>query len=118
MQPVAVILIVVGCIIGIGLLYVSLVSFQEEESRAAKLSLALAFILPIPYLAVGFTDFASQTLISLLLLGVTIAVPILFLLPLGNNFEREADSPNQRFDERDIMFSRNLLVEDKGVIFN
>lgn len=111
MQAVAVILIVVGCIIGIGLLTVSLVSFQEEEPRATKLSLALAFILPIPYLAVGFTDFASQTLIGLLLLGVTIAIPILFLLPLGTTFEPEAELPSRRFDERDIVFSRNLLLE-------
>jgi ferredoxin len=71
----------------------------------------LALVLPIPYLAAGFIDFGPQVVVCLVLLGITVLVPVLMLLPIGNSFIPDDDTPKTRVDERDIMFSRRLLVD-------
>jgi ferredoxin len=91
------------------MIYFSLVSLQEEEHRASRRALTLAFLLPAPYLAAGLLDFGLQTVVCLTLLGITVLIPLIFLLPVGNSFPAEDDTPKRRIDERDIMFSRNLL---------
>lgn len=103
---------VVGCTIFLFMLYFALVSRQEEEPLATKRALMVAVLLPIPYLTAGLIDFELRAVVCLALLSITALVPIFLLLPLGNNFNQEDDTPRKRIDERDIMFSRNLLKED------
>ena len=101
--------IILGCIIFSSMLAFFLMSLQEDEYRAAKWALALAFLLPIPWLAAGLIDYRLQTNFSLPLLGLTMLVLLFLMLPIGNTFKPTADTPRTRVDERDIMFSRNNL---------
>jgi ferredoxin len=105
----ALISIVVGGAIFLFMLYFALVSRQEEEPLATRRALTLAFWLPIPYLAVGLVDFELRAVVCFALLSITVLVPVFLLLPRGNTFKQEDDLPKTRIDERDIMFSRNLL---------
>ena len=102
--------ILLGCIIFSSMLAFSIVSRKEEEYRATRWAMALAFLLPLPYMAAGFIDYRLQTSISLPLLGLTVLMPLFMILPIGNTFPLEDDTPRKRIDERDIMFSRNNQV--------
>jgi ferredoxin len=93
------------------MLLFSVVSRREEEPRAARRAAALAFLLPIPYLAAGLIDFEFQTALCLVLLAITALVPVLLLIPRGKTLAPEDDTAKGRVDERDIMFSRMLLEE-------
>ena len=70
-SPVSLISIIVGCALGLGLLYFAWVSHQEEEPRAARRALALALLLPAPYLTVSLIAEPWQTVVGGLLLGLT-----------------------------------------------
>ncbi len=98
-----------GCVLLLLTAWFAWVSRREEEPRAARLAALFAFLLPLPFLAAGLVDSAFQTALCLALLGVTVLVPVILLLPFGNKFPPEDDKPQARVDERDIMFSRNSL---------
>ncbi|MCP4167578.1 MAG: reductive dehalogenase [Chloroflexi bacterium] len=110
MQITATMALTTGLILGLLMLYFAFVSWREEEPRAMKLAVALAFLLPIPYLAASLIDFQLQTPFSLVLLVATLLAIIILLLPIGKGFAFEEDTPTKRIDERDIMFSRMQLV--------
>lgn len=83
-------------------------SAREREPRAATLLLALATIVPVPFILVGlFPTEYREGLAALLLLAAGLAALTLLLRgttpPIGD------DTPKTRIDERDIMFSRRLL---------
>lgn len=99
----------VGAVIFVVFIFVALVSLFERESRAARRALLLSVLLFLPYLFVGLFDFSYQRPLAVLLLSVTGAAVLLFLIPLGRKTISEDDSPTARIDERDIMFSRNVL---------
>ncbi len=103
--------IAVGAAVFLFLLYFAVVSYQEEELLAVRRAAMLAILLPIPYLAAGGLDLRWQTPISLVLLIISALALVVPLLPIGNTFPDENDIPTTRIDERDIMFSRNLLAE-------
>ncbi len=98
-----------GCAIFLFMLYFALVSRREEEPLATRRALTLAFWLPVPYLAAGSIDFEYREAVCFVLLSLAVLLPVLLLLPIGNRFEQENSLPKTRIDERDIMFSRNLL---------
>jgi len=107
--------VAVGAILFIIMLYTSLVSLREHESRAALRSLILAAILPLPYLAAGFIGHANShghghgVTLPLVLLSIT-ALGLLFVFfPAGRRTKVEDDTPRRRIDERNTMFSRRLL---------
>ncbi|MCJ7432940.1 MAG: 4Fe-4S dicluster domain-containing protein [Anaerolineales bacterium] len=101
--------ILLGGIIFVSMLAFSIMSIQEEAYQAAKWALALAFLLPLPWLAAGLIDYKLHTTISFPLLGLTMLVLLFLMLPIGNTFKPADDTPKTRVDERDIMFSRNNL---------
>jgi len=111
-QIAAFVSLTLGCVIFLSMLTFSFVSRQEEERRAAKWFTALAFLAPLPYLITGWIDYRYQTFFSAVLLSITALVFLVMLLPIGNTFPPEDDTPQKRVDERDIMFSRNKL--EKG----
>lgn len=104
--------IAVGCIIFLIMLYFAILSGLEEEPRAARRAFSLSFLLPIPYMAAGLIQSEWQIIICLILLGITGLLPVFLLLPIRNTFQPVNDTPGSRIDERDIMFSRNLLKEN------
>ena len=93
----------------------AIVSLREKEYRAARRALLLAILIPLPYLALGISGVLGQasttihTIVSILLLAFTFAADLILILPIGNKIAFEKDTPQNRIDERDIMFSRNLL---------
>jgi ferredoxin len=100
--------LLVGVALLIGLAGFGLVSLHDGEQRAARRALGLALLA-----AAGFT------LATLLSLGLQLALlgslaaglivsGILFVLPIGR-VEIGQDTPQQRVDERDIMFARARL---------
>jgi reductive dehalogenase len=96
---------------GISLLFLAFgaVSLREREQRATWIALALASLLPSPYLIVALGRFPFQPILAASLLVVTGMVLLAFALPLGRP-DLAIDSPRARVDERDIMFARARLV--------
>ena len=99
-----------GVLLAVFLLYFSAVSIQENEPLAARRAFVMAMLSLVLFGVAGLAGLAYQTAVpGLLLLLITIAAAVVLLLPLGNRLPAEDDTPTSRIDERDIMFSRNLL---------
>jgi ferredoxin len=97
-----------GLITLVGFEAFGLVSIREGEHRAARVAFVAAVLTSLPLFLASLLPVA----VKLVILGV-IAVAVgggivLFLLPIGR-VERGNDVPQQRFDERDIMFARAWL---------
>ncbi len=101
----------IGGVIVFGVMqYVAIVSFIEKEIRAAKISLSLGLLLPLLIILSAFlTDPISQA-IKIGFLFVSVLVVLILIIPTRNPVELEG-IPRFKIDERDIMFSRNLLEE-------
>ncbi|MEA3334399.1 MAG: reductive dehalogenase domain-containing protein [Chloroflexota bacterium] len=109
-MPIPVLLsILTGLGLACAMVLFAIVSWSEAEPRAAGRALLLAFLLPLPYLAVLLVPSPVQNIIAWLLVGLTLGAGLFFLLPIGNDLAKPQDTPRKRFDERDIMFSRRLL---------
>jgi reductive dehalogenase len=91
------------------LTWTAVASLREREFRAARRALALAALVPLPYVAGGLLPEPYRTSVALLLAGATALALILLLTPTPGPRGREDDTPRTRIDERDIMFSRRLL---------
>ena len=109
LSPISKILIAFGTLIFLFMIYSSVILLLENERRAAIRLFFLAVILPLPFLIIGFTFFKYQSLLSVILILLASLVIILFVIPMGKRRITEDDTPKNRIDERDIMFSRNLL---------
>jgi ferredoxin len=102
--------IAVGLLMGGFMLYFAAASVREHEPRAARRALVIAIILLLLYGLTGASGQATQTAIAgSMLLLLTFAALAIVLLPIGKKLPDEADAPNGRIDERDIMFSRMEL---------
>ena len=102
--------VAVGALVGFASAWAALVSLCERERRAATVFAALAVGLPLPFLAAGLLDFAGDAAVALALLALVVATGVVLLLPIRGRMPRGNDTPSARIDERDIMFSRRLLV--------
>lgn len=93
-----------------GLVYAAIVSFKENEARAAKLFLLL---LLDPIIAYGFIyfDYPYKTEIIWIILILYWAIALLLIIPFGNKKDYKSPLPTKRIDERDVMFSRLELKE-------
>jgi len=114
-EAVNVISAITGLLISAFMLYFTIVSLRENEPRAARRAFLLTLLLPLPYLALGISGLSWQTVpaihtaLSAILLALTFGACLALLLPIGYRLEPQKDTPQSRVDERDIMFSRNLL---------
>lgn len=99
------VLIGIGLTLFLMMMATALISRLENERRAAGIALALAFILPLPYLMTGL---GWATLWTVVLIAVPTGVLLMYLIPHGRPALVD-DTPRTRIDERDIMFSRRLL---------
>ncbi len=109
MQILPLISITTGSMLFLLLICFGWISWREEEPRATRRAIVLALLLPVPYLAAGLIDSGIQTELCIALVSITLVVPVILLIPMGNKFPAEDDTPGTRIDERDIMFSRKLL---------
>ncbi len=109
--------IVSGLLLAGFFIYFAIVSYKENEPHTANRAAILALLFPVPYLAIGITGLFLTTAnifltgIASLLLLITFMAVIIILLPVGHKYPQTNDTPGSRIDERDIMFSRNLLKE-------
>ncbi|MCP4425473.1 MAG: 4Fe-4S dicluster domain-containing protein [Chloroflexi bacterium] len=103
----------ISILIGLGwavfMLYFALVSWREREPRAMKRALVMASLLPLPYVVAAWW---GGTAVASILVALTILFGVILILPTGNRFPKEADTPHKRIDERDIMFARARLPVD------
>ncbi|TEU14834.1 MAG: 4Fe-4S dicluster domain-containing protein [Anaerolineales bacterium] len=102
-------LMTLGLVMLLGFGAFGLFSVWESERRAAYVALGAAALTSLPLLLSCLLPVA----VKLVILGVIVAGGIvgvvLFLLPIGQ-VERGNDVPQQRFDERDVMFARARLI--------
>lgn len=101
--------VAIGVFVFLLLAYVAVVSSRENEPRATSLAFVLSIFLPFPYIAVGLFAFDYQSHLAAALLSLTALGIALIIIPIGKKQVIEDDTPRTRIDERDIMFSRNLL---------
>jgi ferredoxin len=90
-------------------LWVHVVSRREREKTAARRSLALAMLIPLPYLILAWWDFPGREVAGLILLGAPLAAAIVLLVPTRKPKGIVDPDPPGRLDERTIMFSRAAL---------
>ena len=90
-------------------LWVHVVSRLEREDTAARRSLLLVVLAPLPYLVLAWTVFPGREVAGLVLLGLSLAAAILLLIPTGKPRSIEDPAASVRLDERTIMFSRAAL---------
>jgi ferredoxin len=108
-EIIRILVIIIGMIIFFFMLYMAFVSIQENESRAASISFILAFFGSAPFIGVGLFQFKGQIITAIVLLVISTLLSAAFILPFGRIKSLEDDTPKSRIDERDIMFSRDLL---------
>lgn len=106
-------LIIFGLIIFSLFIYASFISYFENEMMAARKSLYLALFLASPYFLMLFLDFSEKELFVLILIALPILITVLLLIPLKNDSHIKIDLPKEKIDERDIMFARRLLKDNK-----
>jgi len=86
-----------------------LFSVWESERRAAYVALGAAALTSLPLLLSWLLPVAVKLVILGMIVAGGIVGVVLFLLPIGR-VERGNDVPQQRFDERDVMFARARLI--------
>lgn len=90
-------------------LWVHVVSRAEREMVAARNSLLMAVLSPMPYLGLAWIKFPGADAAGLVLLGLTLALGVALLIPTGKPRNIADPAPGGRLDERTIMFSRSAL---------
>ncbi len=90
-------------------LWMAATSFRESESHAAGRSLLLALLIPTPYLCLAWLPIPFPTIAGLILVGVTVLLPLILLVPTGRPGGFSSSDPQHRVDERTVMFSRARL---------
>ncbi|NOU59776.1 4Fe-4S dicluster domain-containing protein [Marinifilum caeruleilacunae] len=89
-----------------GLVYASIIFYQEKENRAAFRALLLALLLPPIYF---LSWFYNWEIVALILSADLVLMGILFFISFGKKAQITDDIPKHQIDERDIMFARNEL---------
>ena len=102
-------LVTIGLLALSGLGIFGLYSLWEGEHRAARVSFGGAISISLPLFFASLLPVAGTFVVLGALAVVGIAGVVLFLLPVGRA-ERGNDVPQQRYDERDIMFARARLA--------
>ncbi len=100
--------LVIGTSILALMLWMSLVSFRENERRAGIHALLLSVTLPAPFMVSALVSFPHHEIVSAVLSALAALFVIVLLFPVKASLPQE-DVPRRRFDERDVIFSRRLL---------
>jgi ferredoxin len=103
------ILISFSILIFVVLLIAAIISLNENEKTAARRILISSFILPLPYLLIGLSQFTLQYETGIVLLGITALFVFVIIVPTSRKRLYKHSIPLVRIDERDTMFARNEL---------
>ena len=100
---------ILGLIMLFGFGVFGLFSILEGERRAARVAFVAAVLTSQPLFLASLLPVTVKLVILGVIAAGALAGIVLFLLPIGR-VERGNDVPQQRFDERDVMFARARLV--------
>ncbi len=100
----------IGTLIFALMLWMSLVSYRENERRAGLRALVLSVALPAPFIVSALVHFPHHGIVSAVLSALAALFVIILFFPVSTSLLLEDNTPRRRFDERDVMFSRRLLV--------
>ena len=103
------ILVVISGIIFLVSVYAAIVSIIEKEFLAASRFFFMSFFIPIFFLLIAYFDFNQKEYFVFAFLLVLLLGIIVIFIPYGNKRQKANEIPSGRIDERDIMFSRNVL---------
>jgi reductive dehalogenase len=103
-----------GVVLFLFLTWAGWVSRSEGESQASVRLWVMAFLLPIPFLAPLFLPEETGARLAVLLMGLGFLGSLAFLLPFRGRKLLVLGRPVPGVDERDIMFSRAMLVPGTG----
>lgn len=92
------------------LFYVGVISIIEKEFRAARVSLFLSLLILIVFLAIYLIDFPVKEVAEISILALTGLSLLILFFPYNYRGKRPYQTPTEKHDERNIMFSRNELV--------
>lgn len=103
-------LAIVGILIFLFFIWFSWVSFSENEPRAGRRSLGLAFLLPLPFMGLVFIPFSFNIPLSVALLSLTFLVAVVVFFPMNGKLTGSSNPGNILIDERETMFSRKEIT--------
>ena len=89
-------------------IYSTYIFYKENEKRAALLALIIGILLPIPYFIAWYYNY---NILALILFADIILTGLLFIYPFKTSKTICDETPLNKIDERDVMFSRNELVK-------
>ncbi|MBC8478986.1 MAG: hypothetical protein H8D46_00865, partial [FCB group bacterium] len=89
----------------------SIESYREEEHTAFRRGIFTALFLPLPFLLPHAVASPLNSILAGFLIGVTVLILFVLLLPVNSRGFVKAAIPKSRIDERDTMFSRKDLKQ-------
>ncbi len=101
----------IGITLFLFLIFGVVTSIRENEKTAAIRLSIFAILLPLPFFISSFLTIPFKDEISIGLLSIFSLITIILFLPIRGS-KIENDTPLNRIDERDTMFSRKELKED------
>ncbi|MEA3496712.1 MAG: reductive dehalogenase domain-containing protein [Bacteroidota bacterium] len=103
--------LIVGIFLFLNMFIISVFSLVEKEKRAFWISIILMFVTPLAFFLLAITNFPYQSILVYVLIGIIFLLLLVFVLLFGKNIKAINDIPKSRFDERDVVFSRNKLIK-------
>lgn len=103
-------LILTGISILIFFIWFAIVSIKEKEPLATKRSLLIGFTLPIPYLLFGLEILPDIYWLDIIMLADIFLTLFILIIPIKGKHISGNENPNNRFDERNTMFSRKEIT--------
>jgi reductive dehalogenase len=94
------------------LLWFCVLSVREAERTAARRSLLMALLVPVPYLVLAWLPLPGQVVAGWTLAAITVLFPLVLAVPTGRPRGFQNLDPQTRIDERTVMFSRAYLEAD------
>jgi reductive dehalogenase len=89
-----------------------LVSLAEKEKVAARRSLIISLISPLPFLFLAIIHFPGSAIVSYSLAGLLLTSLLVLLFPYKTSYAKPDEKLDEKYDERDVIFVRNRLSED------
>lgn len=106
------VLIIISGITLLFFVYATVVSIMEKEYLAASRFSFMSFFIPALFLLIAYFDFSQKEyFVSVFLFFILLAL-IIISIPFGNKKQKTNELPSGKIDERDTMFSRNILEEN------
>lgn len=100
----------IGSGLFLGMIYVGWISYRENEPRAAHLSILAAIFGSLPFFFLSGSDIPGRELLLVGSLLIGLIGAFIYLTPIKARWQLGNDTPRTPIDERDVMFSRRLLV--------